>query len=220
MQLDAAQRHERFDPSAPAGAALALSPAWKMLLFGDGSPTRLISLLSGAPLAVRVLGMDPCGGGGDAPAAPWLPLGLRVDIAPPRVLRRVWLEAAGGQRVGYASSWWNAADVAGFLPDVGEPIGAALAGGRREIRRELLCVVRGAGHAALEEGLALAGGAGGGGGGGGSGGSGEGGSGSWGEAELWGRWYVMHMGGRPLCVIHEVFSPKLAALLGPLRAAA
>jgi chorismate lyase len=199
-----------------------------MLLFGDGSPTRLLSLLTGAPLGVSVLGMDTLAGSGGGLAeaqlaALWAPLALApAAIAPPRVLRRVWLEAPRGQRMGYACSWWNAQDVAGFLPDQAAPIGGALAAQRHEIHRELLGVVHAVGHAGLEEGLGLPGR-------GGSSGSSSAGLGAeaaqvaapgadWGARALWGRWYVMRQGGAPLCVVYEVFSPALERLLGPRHA--
>jgi chorismate--pyruvate lyase len=242
LNLHEAARHETF--SARDAGATTLSPAWKMLLFGDGSPTRLLTLLAGAPLVVSVLGMEALEGGncsgsigvaGPSPAsagsssalppppppplppqqqqlaALWAPLALAPEtIAPPRVLRRVWLEAPAGQRVGYACSWWGAADVAAFLPDQRAPIGGALVAQRHEIHRELLCVVHAVGHAALEGGLGLAPG-------GGSAGAARAllqPGADWGAQELWGRWYVMRQGGAPLCVIYEVFSPLLEQYLG------
>jgi chorismate--pyruvate lyase len=247
LGLHHAARHETF---APTGAgATTLSPAWKMLLFGDGSPTRLLSLLAGAPLAVSVLGMEALAGGGSggggsgggsggsgagaggaaaaeeaALGALWAPLaGAAAALAPPRVLRRVWLEAPAGQRVGYACSWWSAGDAAACLPDGSVPIGGALAAQRREIHRELLGVAHAVGHAGLEGGLGLPARS-------GSGAGLEGSSscvaaaaapgGDWGPRELWGRWYVMRQGGAPLCVIYEVFSPALERLLGARHQAA
>jgi chorismate lyase len=206
-----------------------------MLLFGDGSPTRLLSLLAGSPLAVSVLGMGALAGGGggsggdgsaaaeeSALGALWAPLaGPAAALAPPRVLRRVWLEAPAGQRVGYACSWWSAGDAAACLPDSSVPIGGALAAQRREIHRELLGVAHAAGHAGLEEGLGLGLGLGPpapGAGGSGSGGELPPAGGDWGPRELWGRWYVMRQGGAPLCVVYEVFSPALERLLGPRHA--
>lgn len=207
LDLFTSARHEAFTGSALRYPTAALAAAWKMLLFGDGSPTRLISLLSGVPLVVSVLGMDALPDG-DASVACWAPLALpAATIAQPRVLRRVWLESPTGQRYGYACSWWCQADVPGFLPNLGSPIGDALASHRHEIHRELLCVVHAVGHAGLEEGFglppaaaadvaALQPGR------------------DWGAGELWGRWYIMRHQGKPLCVIYEVFSPRLEELLG------
>ena len=211
LDVHCAQHCETFSKEALRFPRVALAPAWRMLLFGDGSPTRLISLLSGVALTVSVLGMEalPQGAAADAALeAQWQPLALPAHtVAPPRVLRRVWLEAPSGQRVGYACSWWNQEDAEAFLPSRAQPIGDALAGSRREIHRELLCVAHAVGHAGLEAGLGLP--------------SAQGAlagalapGGDWGASELWGRWYVMRQGGRPLCVIYEVFSPSLEQHLG------
>ena len=189
----------------------ALSPSWALLLFGDCSPTRVIGLLSGAPLTVALLGMEPVGACCDG-----VPFPLAVAaIAPPRVRRRVWLQA-GGERVGYAASWWSEAALAAFLPSRGAPIGDALSGARLEVHRELLGVACGCGHGALEEGLGRGGGCG---GAGACGGSGGGGAGGGCGSELWARWYLMWHQGVPVCLIHEVFSPVLRRWLGPTRAA-
>ncbi len=140
---------------------------------------------------------------------PWVDAPERIPG--PRVRRRVWLEC-GGVRMGYACSWWNEGVARDFLPtpSVGAPIGDTVVGARHEIHRELLSVGHARGHPGLEEGMGLpaahtpgralgeAGGAG----------------GDWGSNELWGRWYVMWKGKQVLCLIHEVFSPRLEELLG------
>jgi chorismate lyase len=111
----------------------------------------------------------------------------------PRVRRRVWLDNARGERLGYAVSWWAAADVPRFLPDVHAAIGSSWAAQRLESFREILAVTRAGSHAALEAGLGLEAGAG----------------------ALWGRWYLSWHGGRPVALIYEVFSPRLTRWLGP-----
>ena len=167
-----------------------LSPAWALLLFGDCSPTRVIGLLSGSPLTISLLGMEPLGACCDGVPYP----AAVASIPAPRVRRRVWLEA-GGSRVGYAVSWWSEGSLATFLPSFGAPIGDALGASRLEVHRELLGVAAACGHGALEEGL----------------GKREGGGGG---GELWGRWYLMWHKGHPVCMIHEVFSPGLDKWLG------
>lgn len=175
-----------------------LSPAWALLVFGDCSPTRVIGLLSGAPLTVSLLGMEPVGSCCDGVPFP----AAAAAIAAPRVRRRVWLEARGA-RVGYAVSWWSEASVDKFLPSREAPIGDALSASRLELHRELVGAARARGHCGLEEGLfcgdvaGVIGGAGG------------------GDRELWARWYLMWHGGAPVCLIHEVFSPVLEEWLGP-----
>jgi chorismate-pyruvate lyase len=226
----------------------ALSPAWKILLYGDGSPTRLLSLLTGAPMAVAVLGREevfldlcsPASAASDSLLAAGVPArSLRglLDGADAGALarRRVWLESARGERLGYAVSWWRGADLDELLPgaDAARPIGGAIAATKLDVHRELLSVVRGH-NAALE--LELAGvGAGGArmgdsavrdGGGGSCGvaagprqgavedpGQREGGGGG----PLWARFYAMHRGGRQLNLIVEVFYPEaLVRHVGPL----
>jgi len=172
-----------------------LSPAWVLLLFGDCSPTRVIGLLSGAPLTVALLGMEAVGSCCDGVPFP----SAVAAVAAPRVRRRVWLEARG-ERVGYAVSWWSEAALDTFLPARDAPIGDALGAKRLELHRELVGVARGSGHGALEAGL-LGGGA----------AAGAGGR------ELWARWYLMFHGGAPVCLIHEVFSPALEQWMGPRR---
>ena len=201
LDIRSSHRQEIFEGEALVYPRVLLPPAWRMLLFGDGSPTRLLSLLTGAPLVVSVIGMEALGG--DAGLEALLPAAAVEEaraVAAPRVQRRVWLETPSGQRLGYASSWWNQGDLEALLPNVAEPIGSALAVKRREIHRELLCVVHAVGHPGLEQALGLPRTA----------GSerdlealpaGQ----DWGQSELWGRWYVMRQGGRPLCIIHEVF---------------
>ena len=53
-------------------------------------------------------------------------------LVPPLVCRRVWLRNAAGAVLGYALSYWGAADLARHVPDPGQPIGAAVATGRLE----------------------------------------------------------------------------------------
>ncbi|NES71331.1 MAG: DUF98 domain-containing protein, partial [Okeania sp. SIO2D1] len=82
-----------------------LSPAWQILLLGDGSPTRHLQLLTTEPTEVDVIDMSP--------------IGMNLDNAPdlinavpgPRLRRQVWLRTTSGQRLAYAASWWEASHV-------------------------------------------------------------------------------------------------------------
>lgn len=208
LDMRTSTTYEEMAPTTPP-PTLTLSPSWKMLLFGDASPTRILTLLSGQPMCVSVLGMDSLPAG--APLdVPWLEEGSPVRIPAPHVRRRVWLEC-GGVRMGYACSWWNESVAREFLPtpSVGAPIGDTVVGAKHEIHRELLSVGHAKGHPGLEEGMGLATFS--------SGGGAQaekGVGGDWGSNELWGRWYAMWKGKQVLCLIHEVFSPRLEELLG------
>jgi len=190
---------ESFSGASLAAPAAALATPWLLLLFGDASPTRALTLATGAPLGVDVIAPAEAvrGGGGSGDGAP--PAFL-APIREPRVRRRVWLRTGRGERVGYAVSWWAAPDLAAALPDEAAPIGGALAAARAETFRELLLVTRSAGgHADFDAAFAAPPGA--------------------PQRDLWARWYLLHARGRALCLVHEVFSPALEQWLGPMDAA-
>lgn len=157
-----------------------------MLLLGDGSPTRHLQLLTGEPTEVDVIDMSA--------------IGLTSDNAPdliktvpgPRLRRQVWLRTASGQRLAYATSWWESSHVDEYLQNRSLPIWASLARLRTELYRD----VRGLyyGHsAALEEAFGESG-------------------------PLWGRHYLFWHHGEPLTLIYEVFSPYLEKYLGSSQA--
>jgi chorismate lyase len=225
------------DEDVRSAPGCELSAPWKMLLFGDGSPTRLLGLLTGcvrvhpmnhpsspdplppilfpcsSPLTVSLISMDDVPD--DDPTAPPSVLSLPS----PRVRRVVWLDNARGERLGYAASWWGKADADAFLPDKDRPIGGNMATAKLDVFRELVSVVRGrcprlgaefaAGGGAGEETAAAAATSVGGGGGGSDVGA---------QQDIWARTYVMWRGGRPLNVIYEAFSPSLARYMGPVLA--
>lgn len=110
-------------------ASASFPPVWRMLLFGDGSPTRTLQMLSGymrayvllRPLLPRtftlecasvcssrttvdVTSMKVCEDG-----EPMLPLAL--EVPGPLLCRQVWLTNERGERLGYAASWWNVEEV-------------------------------------------------------------------------------------------------------------
>jgi chorismate lyase len=107
-----------------------LAPSWQMLLLGDGSPTRHLQLLTGAPTEVDVIDMSP--------------IGLSLDNAPasitqvpgPRTRRQVWLRN-GTQRLAYAASWWEQSHVDEYLQNRSLPIWASLARLRTELYRDV-----------------------------------------------------------------------------------
>lgn len=108
-----------------------LSPAWQILLLGDGSPTRHLQLLTGEPTEVDVIDMSLVGMDGDrAPST--------LELIPgPRLRRQVWLRTASGQRLAYAASWWEASHVDEYLQNRNIPIWASLARLRTELYRDV-----------------------------------------------------------------------------------
>ncbi len=159
-----------------------LAPAWQMLLLGDGSPTRHLQLLTGEPTEVDVIDMSYIGS--DLDHAP-----TQIQAVPgPRLRRQVWLRTASGQRLAYATSWWEASHVDEYLQNRSLPIWASLAHLRTELYRDIRQVYYG--HS---EGLAQAFGQ---------------------PGPFWGRHYLFWHNGQPLTLIYEVFSPYLEKYLG------
>ncbi|NEQ30283.1 MAG: DUF98 domain-containing protein [Leptolyngbya sp. SIO4C5] len=160
-----------------------LAPAWQILLLGDGSPTRHLQLLTRERTEVDVIDMSP--------------VGMHLDGAPalirmvpgPRLRRQVWLRTASGQRLAYATSWWEASHVDEYLQNRSLPIWASLARLRTELYRDIQGIHYGESahlEAAFEQ-----------------------------EGPFWGRHYLFWHDGNPLTLIYEVFSPYLTRYLGP-----
>jgi len=182
---------------------LPLSPAWRFLLLGDGSPTRHLQLLTGEQTQVDVIEMKEigersakrCGGmvyitklsKGSAENEKNAPEDVRA-LSGNLTRRQVWLKTSSGQRLAYATSWWSTENVSKHLHSPADPIWVSLAKNRTELYREIKTVYYG--HSKLlEEAFGEVG-------------------------PLWARHYVFWHGGKPLTVIHEVFSPYLATYLG------
>ena len=162
-----------------------LAPAWQLLLLGDGSPTRHLQLLTSEPTEVDVIDMS--GIGMDLDGAPDL-----IQAVPgPRLRRQVWLRTTSGQRLAYATSWWEASDVDEYLQNRALPIWASLTRLRTELYRDVQGIYYG-NSAALESAFKQLG-------------------------PFWGRHYLFWHRGQPLTLIYEVFSPYLTKYLGPMR---
>jgi chorismate lyase len=159
-----------------------LAPAWQILLLGDGSPTRHLQLLTTEPTEVDVIDMSLIGMDDDG--AP-----KQIQAVPgPRLRRQVWLRTASGQRLAYATSWWDANHVDEYLQNRNIPIWASLARLRSELYRDIQGIYYGHSEAlesAFEE-----------------------------EGPFWGRHYLFWHHGQPLTLIYEVFSPYLKKYLG------
>jgi chorismate lyase len=161
-----------------------LPPAWQILLLGDGSPTRHLQLLTGEPTEVDVIEMSAIGMDGDAAPS-------SISMLPgPRVRRQVWLRTASGQRLAYATSWWEARHVDEYLENKSLPIWASLAKLRTELYRDVQGIYCGE-SPALTEAFGTTG-------------------------QLWGRHYLFWHHGQPLTLIYEVFSPYLQRYLGEI----
>ena len=162
-----------------------LSPLWQMLLLGDGSPTRQVQMLTGEPTEVDVIDMSA--------------IALDLDGAPdviqaipgPRLRRQVWVRTASGQRLLYATSWWEASHVDEYLKNRSLPIWASLTQLRTELYRDVQGIYCG-NNEALEAGFQQ-------------------------KGPFWGRHYLFWHNGQPLTLIYEVFSPYLTKYLGAMQ---
>lgn len=160
-----------------------LAPAWQILLLGDGSPTRHLQLLTTEPTEVDVIDMSAIGMDSDSAPA-------QLSVVPgPRIRRQVWLRTASGQRLAYATSWWEASHVDEYLQNRSLPIWASLARLRTELYRDIQGIYWGH-NAQLEAAFDQ-------------------------QGPFWGRHYLFWHHGRPLTLIYEVFSPYLCRYLGP-----
>jgi chorismate lyase len=159
-----------------------LAPAWQMLLLGDGSPTRHLQLLTGEPTAVDVIDMSPIGMDTDK-----APIDLQ-SVPGPRVRRQVWLRTQSGQRLAYATSWWEARHIDEYLENKSLPIWVSLAKLRTELYRDVRGIYYGT-SPALSAGFNR-------------------------SEPCWGRHYLFWHQGKPLTLIYEVFSPVLQQYLG------
>jgi chorismate lyase len=162
-----------------------LAPAWQILLLGDGSPTRHLQILTGEPTEVDVIDMSLVGE--DTDGAPE----QIVAVPGPRLRRQVWLRTASGQRLAYATSWWEASHVDEYLQNKSLPIWASLARLRTELYRDVQGIYCGD-SVALESAFQESG-------------------------PFWGRHYLFWHRGEPLTLIYEVFSPYLTKYLGPTQ---
>ncbi|KAH7485507.1 hypothetical protein PRIC1_004809 [Phytophthora ramorum] len=159
-----------------------MNAAWRLFLFGNGSPTHHLGLLTGSPTEVDVLGMLPVGNDPDN-----APVEIEAIVAP-RCRRQVWLRNARGERLGYAASWINVADVGAVFKDTKIPIGKNILQHKTELYRDMKSVFCG-NSTELEQAFGAPG-------------------------PFWGRSYLFWNGGRPVTFIYEVFSPALEKYMG------
>ena len=161
-----------------------LAPSWQILLLGDGSPTRHLKLLTRETTEVDVIDMSLIGDSDDG--APPL-----IEAVPkPRLRRQVWLRTASGQRLAYATSWWDANLVDEYLQNRSSPIWDNLSRLRTELYRDIEGIY--CGHSSVFEQA-----------------FGE-------KGPFWGRHYLFWHDKKPLTLIYEVFSPYLRKYIGEM----
>ena len=123
---------------APAATVVAgdypgdLPGPWRLMLLGDGSPTRHLRLLTGHPVTVELIAMAAEPGG---QASTGCPREVQ-ELTPPLLRRQVWLNC-GGQTLAWAESWWNQDEANQHLQDRNLPIWRSLTQGRSELFREV-----------------------------------------------------------------------------------
>jgi chorismate-pyruvate lyase len=113
-----------------ARAGSQLGGGWKLLLLGDGSPTRHLELLTGQAVEVELIAMAP-----EPPDAMGAPVEVR-ELVSPLLRRQVWL-CCGAETLGWAESWWTLDEAYHHLPDHRQPIWRNLTAGRAELFREV-----------------------------------------------------------------------------------
>ncbi|MGC5197876.1 chorismate lyase [Aphanothece microscopica] len=163
----------------------SLSGPWRLLLLGDGSPTRHLESLTGLPVEIELIAMAPQRRADDDGANP--PAEVE-ELASPLLRRQVWLRC-GDQTLAWAESWWNQALAEEHLQRRDQPIWRSLTAKRAELFREVDGLAR-VDAPWLADRFGRPG-------------------------PFWSRHYRFFRGGQPLTVIREVFSPRLETWLGP-----
>ncbi len=165
-----------------------LSGPWRLLLLGDGSPTRHLESLSGLPVEIELIAMAAEDAADASVRAGGAPPPEISELEGPLLRRQVWLRC-GDQTLAWAESWWNQQQADAYLRERDQPIWRSLTSKRAELFREVdgLALVN---APWLEQRFGQAG-------------------------PFWSRHYRFFRGGRELTVIREVFSPDLEHWLGP-----
>ena len=113
-----------------ANALPKISGAWKLMLLGDGSPTRHLQLLTNHETKIRLISMqiDPL----------FKKEGPReIDqLKEPLIRRQVWIRNQN-KNLAWAESWWNSEQVNQNLKSKEEPIWKNLTQDRSELFREV-----------------------------------------------------------------------------------
>ncbi len=107
-----------------------LSGAWKLMLLGDGSPTRHLKLLTGYEVAVKLIAMEE-----ESSPNKEAPIEVQ-DLQQPLLRRQVWLQC-GHETLAWAESWWNQIEAEKHLQNKDQPIWKSLTQDRSELFREV-----------------------------------------------------------------------------------
>jgi len=189
--------HPRWQLNLSDGSTAAgdqrLSGPWRLLLLGDGSPTRHLESLTGEPVEIELIAMapeptvpDPDGTQRPTGAPPPPEI---AELDGPLLRRQVWL-CCGSRTLAWAESWWNQQQADAYLQQREQPIWRSLTSHRAELFREVDGLAQ-VDAPWLEERFGQAG-------------------------PFWSRHYRFFRGGKELTVIREVFSPALEHWLGPV----
>ncbi|KGG14547.1 hypothetical protein EV06_1604 [Prochlorococcus sp. MIT 0602] len=104
--------------------------AWQLMLLGDGSPTRHISLLTGHEVKIELITMQP-----NSVINNRAPTEIN-ELQAPLLRRQVWLQCKS-ETLAWAESWWNQTEAEYHLKNKNEPIWQSLTQGRSELFREV-----------------------------------------------------------------------------------
>jgi chorismate-pyruvate lyase len=113
------------------GCCGELTGPWRLLLLGDGSPTRHLESLTGLPVEIELVAM-----GLQQPDDGARPPAEVEELAEPLIRRQVWLRC-GPHTLAWAESWWNQQRAEEHLQRRDQPIWRSLTSNRAELFREV-----------------------------------------------------------------------------------
>ncbi len=109
---------------------IQLSGGWQLMLLGDGSPTRHLSLLTGHEVQIQLIAMES-----ESKSKSNVPTEVN-ELTGPLLRRQVWLEC-NSKTLAWAESWWNKEEAEIHLKNKNQPIWKSLTQGRSELFREV-----------------------------------------------------------------------------------
>ena len=109
---------------------IKLPGSWQLMLLGDGSPTRHLSLLTGHEVKIELIAMEL-----EPKHSRGAPEEI-LELKSPLLRRQVWLQC-GSQTLAWAESWWNQQEAEKHLTNKHQPIWQSLTQGRSELFREV-----------------------------------------------------------------------------------